>query len=494
MTGRVATAKRRTIIRELPFPRSVEGIFRRLAGRPNLCWLDSVPVGGAPSGPEHLCRWSVITSDPAAVLTHNRGTTLLCDSEGRAVETAEGSPFPFLREVLRRHALAPAGGAGPEGLPLQPGLIGYLAYDLGHYVEPTVPQTARDDISLPELHLPLYDHLLLLDHKECQAYGLAVALECSVKGPEAWLDEMAGWVVGDDAGGAEAAAAKETEFACNFTRSDYLDAVARAHEYIAAGDIFQVNLSQRFTAECDLSPADVYLRLRRANPAPFSAFMSLGDPSTSRAANRRAVLSSSPELFLNVRDRQVLTRPIKGTRPRRPGDESFNRKMQQELLASEKDAAELVMIVDLERNDLGRVCDYGTVRVAEPRILEGYASVYHSVACVEGELFKDADLVDLLKATFPGGSITGAPKVRAMQIIDELEPTRRSVYTGALGYIGLDGQMELNIAIRTLIQDGGRVHLQVGGGIVADSTPEGEYDETLDKARSLFAALRGGEM
>jgi len=167
--------------------------------------------------------------------------------------------------------------------------------------------------------------------------------------------------------------------------------------------------------------------------------------------------------------------------------------MRQELMASEKDAAELVMIVDLERNDLGRVCDYGSVQVTEPRVLEAYASVYHSVASVEGTLFGGADLVDLLKATFPGGSITGAPKVRAMQIIDELEPTRRSVYTGAIGYIGLDGRMEVNIAIRTLIQVGRQVHLQVGGGIVADSTPEGEYEETLDKARSLFAALGRGE-
>jgi para-aminobenzoate synthetase component 1 len=282
---------------------------------------------------------------------------------------------------------------------------------------------------------------------------------------------------------------------CNFTRAAYLAAVRRAIDYIAAGDIFQVNLSQRFTAPLACPPEELYLRLRRTNPAPFAAY--LAGSSTDPGANPWAVMSSSPERFLQVVGRQVSTRPIKGTRPRRDPAagaeaEEFNRRQKQELLASAKDAAELAMIVDLQRNDLGRVCSYGTIRVSEPRTIEEYASVYHSVAQVEGRLHEGRDLVDLLRAAFPGGSITGAPKVRAMQIIDELEPTCRSVYTGAIGYLGFDGRMDLSIAIRTLVADGDRVHLQVGGGIVADSTPEGEYEETLAKARSLLEALGVG--
>ncbi|MDP6381463.1 MAG: anthranilate synthase component I family protein, partial [Phycisphaerae bacterium] len=373
-----------------------------------------------------------------------------------------GSPFPLLRKVLKDFALPKDENAK---LAFGPGMIGYLAYDLGTWIEPTVPHSAHNDIALPAMFLPLYDHLLLLDHQEQRAWGIAAGLKNSSKPPDAWLEEMAEWVAAgtgpEENSGPQVAA--EPQFSCNFSRREYLMAVAQAREYIAAGDIFQVNLSQRFTSECDLEPAQVYLRLRRENPAPFSAFLGLGGD--------RAVLSSSPELFLKVGDGRVLTRPIKGTRPRRPTDEPFNAVMQEQLLASEKDAAELVMIVDLERNDLGRVCDYGSIHVTEPRALEAYASVHHSVASIEGTLFADADLVDLLKATFPGGSITGAPKVRAMQIIDELEPTRRSVYTGAIGHIGLDGRMALNIAIRTLIQMGRQVHMQVGGGIVADSTP-----------------------
>ncbi|MGB2802946.1 MAG: anthranilate synthase component I family protein, partial [Phycisphaerae bacterium] len=293
------------------------------------------------------------------------------------------------------------------------------------------------------------------------------------------------------------AARPARDASCNFTREGYLDAVARAREYIAAGDIFQVNLSRRFTVPLeqnapgpDLRPASLYRRLRHANPAPYAAYVGLGAG--------RAVLSSSPELFLDLAAGRVVTRPIKGTRPRRAGEaesSDFNRRERDNLLRSEKDKAELVMITDLERNDLGRVCDYGSVRVTNPRAVEAYEAVYHTVATVEGRLHAEADPVDLLRATFPGGSITGAPKVRAMQIIAELEPTRRSVYTGAVGYLAPPsdaepaGRCSLNIAIRTLLVAGQAVHLQAGGGIVADSDPAAEFDETSDKARAMLAAL-----
>jgi para-aminobenzoate synthetase component 1 len=242
-----------------------------------------------------------------------------------------------------------------------------------------------------------------------------------------------------------------------------------------------VNLSQRFETGLAVPPAELYRRLRQANPAPFAAYLALDGEGA-------AVLSSSPERFLKVVGRRVETRPIKGTRPR-GRTEGDDRRLADELLASPKDSAELTMIVDLERNDLGRVCDYGSVVVAEHKAIEAYASVFHLVSTVEGTLHGGHDLVDLVKATFPGGSITGAPKIRAMEIIDELEPTQRSVYTGSIGYIGLDGAMDLNIAIRTILVRDGRAYFQVGGGIVADSEPAAEYQETLDKGRRLFAAL-----
>jgi para-aminobenzoate synthetase component 1 len=273
------------------------------------------------------------------------------------------------------------------------------------------------------------------------------------------------------------------------SRSTYLKMIRRAIDYIAAGDIFQVNLAQRLSVPMTCSSWAVYERLRDVNPASYAAYMTWEEPATGKASTSMcAVLSSSPELFLELRDRKVITRPIKGTRPR-GRDQDSDQSLRRELIDSEKDRAELNMIIDLERNDLGRVCEYGTVEVTEPRCLEAHPTVWHSVGTVEGVLHERCDAIDLLRATLPGGSITGAPKVRAMEIIDELEPTERSVYCGSIGMLGLDGSMVLNIAIRTMIMDRDTLHVQVGGGIVADSDPEAEYDETLDKARGMLRAL-----
>jgi para-aminobenzoate synthetase component 1 len=265
----------------------------------------------------------------------------------------------------------------------------------------------------------------------------------------------------------------------NFSCEEYLKAVERAKEYILAGDIFQVNLSQRFEADLTIPPYELYRRLRRINPAPFASYLNFAGVS---------VVSASPERFLKLQGDWVETRPIKGTRPRGKSAEE-DRALAQELLSSIKDRAENVMIVDLERNDLGRVCRYGTVRVVELAILETYPTVFHLTSTVRGRLCPDKTRIDLLKATFPGGSITGAPKVRAMEIIDELEPTRRSVYTGSIGYLSFSGEMDLNIVIRTFLVKEGKAYFQVGGGIVYDSEPEAEYEETLDKAKALFQAL-----
>lgn len=322
--------------------------------------------------------------------------------------------------------------------------IGFLSYDLGRYFE-NLPVAAIDDLKLPLFIFAAHD-----------PRAESVLLDDAANDPQAHAPQRA------------------AEVQSTFTRPEYESAVQRAIEYIAAGDAFQVNLSQRFTLRTIETPQAIYKRLREQSPAAFGGLLDFGD---------FALICNSPELFLKVTpDRRVMTRPIKGTRPRSPG-------MLEELRNSTKDQAELNMIVDLERNDLGRVCEVGSVRVTEPRTIEAHPTVYHGVASIEGTLRNDVAILDLLRATFPGGSITGAPKIRSMEIIEQLEPVRRGPYCGAIGYIAKDGTIELNIAIRTMIAKNGLIHIPVGGGIVADSQPAAEYEETLVKARAMFAAV-----
>jgi anthranilate/para-aminobenzoate synthase component I len=320
--------------------------------------------------------------------------------------------------------------------------IGYLSYDLGRLIE-IIPNRAIDDLKLPLFLFTL--------HSPVESRPPVPAA------PEPRRSDQ--------------------PLRSNFTRPAYEAAVARAIDYIRAGDIFQVNLSQRFTAGLNVSPQFVYDRLNESSPAQYGACLNYGD---------FALISNSPELFLSVTpDGKVTTRPIKGTRPRADG-------MDKELRDSVKDQAELNMIVDLERNDFGRVCEIGTVKVTESRAIEEHPTVYHGVATIEGMLREDVTFADLLRATFPGGSITGAPKIRAMQIIEELEPVCRGPYCGAIGYLGADGSIQFNMAIRTMIVKDGLVHVPVGGGIVADSDPAAEYEETLVKAKAMFDALGVG--
>lgn len=320
-------------------------------------------------------------------------------------------------------------------------LVGYFSYDLAPLFE-TLPATARDDLHLP---LVAFTEASPLQRRSCSVSTTPRAR-----------------IVGS-----------------TFDRRAYEHAVARCIDYIRAGDIFQVNLSQRFMIETPETPADIFERLQAQSPATYAAFLDFG---------AFAIVSNSPELFLRVERlpdgrRKIVNRPIKGTRPRQEG-------MDVELRDSEKDQAELAMIVDLQRNDLGRICEIGSVVVTEPRVIEAHPTVYHGVATVEGILRDDVTLADVLRATFPCGSITGCPKIRAMQIIDELEPVRRGPYCGVIGWIDpASGTMELNVAIRTMVIKGGRAYVNVGGGIVADSDPAAEYEETIVKARAMFRAL-----
>jgi para-aminobenzoate synthetase component 1 len=377
--------------------------------------------------------------------------------------------------------------------------VGYLSYDLCHFIE-RLPKTAIDDLKLPECYVAFYDAIIAFDHLEGKAYIAATGFpemeEASrMNRAKGRIDELGDIVAGTPCHEVMPGSAKteiqlyeldldsknsrSSKIRANFTHEEYVEAVAVAREYIYAGDIFQVNLSQRFEVDLPVAPYELYRRLRLINPAPFACYLNFGDV---------VVAGASPERFLRLDGDLVETRPMKGTRPRgRSAAEDDD--LARELLQSAKDRAENVMIVDLERNDLGRVCKYGTVRVRELWTLERYATVFQLTSTVEGRLRGGKNRIDLLKASFPGGSITGAPKVRAMEIIDELEPTRRSIYTGAIGYLSFDGKMDLNIVIRTFLIKDGRAYFQVGGGIVSDSDPEAEYMETLDKARALIEAL-----
>lgn len=453
-------------VRELEGAPSMEEVFHLLAHLPYSCFLDSSLAM------PRLGLHSYIGYRPFLVLV-TRGKRWTRIYRDGATESGEGNPFDLLRDTLSGFTLED--GMVPESLPpLLGGCMGYLAYELGRHIE-RLPGRAEDDLGIPEMCLAFYDRLITHDHFSKRTFVIGLHPDNPGSVVEEVLRDLESLVPDYSYPGA----GEEVEFRSNFTREQYLEAVRRVKEYIYDGDIYQANLTQRFQAPLREHPWMVYRRLRRLNAAPFAAYFN---------AVEAQVLSSSPELFLRGDGKRVETRPIKGTRPR-SHDPAEDERLKEELLSSAKDRAELSMIVDLERNDLGRVCTYGTVKVEEHAVVESYATVHHLVSTVVGELHPYRGVVDLLKATFPGGSITGAPKIRAMEIIDELEPNARSVYTGSVGYLGYDGSIELNIAIRTVITKGNMAYFQVGGGIVADSIPEDEYQETLDKGKAIFQTL-----
>jgi para-aminobenzoate synthetase component 1 len=426
-------------------------------------------------------RWSFFTAYPRLVFEATGSCCSITNDQGLC-DAGEGDPLAELAGLLRRFDLAnPEQEINSDRPPFRGGLIGFIGYDLAPRLE-RLPRRWPRDSRLPDIRMALYDTVVVHDARtgsvSVQGWDLfgegsvAVSRRC-----RRWRKAI------EQAPATPVPMVRRTAavapLVSSFDRASYVNNVRGVLEYIAAGDVFQVNLSQRFSTRGIADPLDVYLRLRDCSPAPFSAFLRWAD---------LAVVSASPEWFYQTRGDRIVTRPIKGTRPRgRSSDEDA--RLAAELASSAKDRAELTMIVDLERNDLGRVCRFGSVVVQDALVVESFAQVHHLVAAIEGRLRPDVGPVDILRALFPGGSVTGAPKIRAMEIIDELELNRRSLYTGAIGYWSRGGSSAFNIAIRTIVVEGDRASYQVGGGIVADSDPDAEYEETLAKGCALRAVL-----
>ena len=365
------------------------------------------------------------------------------------------------------------------------GCFGFWGYDLKNFTEPKLPRRAPNDLELPDCHVGFYDCVVIFDHLLGKTFIVSTGLnpdgsrseEHAQERLDTWRHALTRPL--ETSPDPAKKSHKANPLASNFSRTDFLGAVSQAQRYIRAGDIYQVNLSQRLAARCTLSGWEFFQRLHAVSPAPFAAWLDCGD---------FQIASSSPEQFLLLSGSHIVTRPIKGTRPRDP-DPTRDAQLAYELQTSAKELAELVMITDLLRNDLGKLCEFGSVQVPELAKLEKFAQVQHLVSTVEGRLRKGVTHFAALASCFPGGSITGAPKFRAMEIIDELEPASRGPYCGCHGYLGFNRESQLSITIRTAICTRERVYFNVGAGIVADSNPELEYDETLAKAAGFLAAL-----
>ncbi len=446
-----------------------EELFRHFENSPEASFLNS-------SMETDVARFSFIGIEPFLVLT-SKGKNINIRFDGHRLRF-KGDPFEYLDSVIRTYRMKKL-----FSLPFTSGGIGYLSYDLKDVLE-KLPQKAEDDLLLPDLYFVFYRAILIHDRQD------PGRVKISVIGPETagreeakkLIDRIKRMISSPLPEGRPPKAGKKNfkPFPeSNFTRPGYVKAVKKTIDYIRAGDIYQACLSQRFKTKWPYGAYELYLRLNEINPAPFSAYLNF---------EGAKIISSSPELFLKVSDRMIETRPMKGTRPRGKNAKE-DKKLKDDLKNDPKDASELAMIVDLERNDLGKVAIPGSVKVIQHKRLETYPTVHQTISVVKGEADAGASLIDIVKAAFPGGSITGCPKIRAMEIIDELEPSKRNVYTGAIGYISFHDTMELNIAIRTMIMKGKDVYFQAGGGIVADSDPEAEYQETLHKAQALMTAL-----
>ena len=450
--------------------------YLKLAARRKYSFLLESIEGG-----EKIARYTFLGADPFLIVTAV-GDRIEIRRNGRTTRR-RGNLFEILPELTSQ--FRPAGG---EGLPpLTAGAVGYIGYDMVRMLERRVPPFKKDDVKTPDAVFLFFSTLLAFDHVKHQIHAIANVMVDEWKGKlkkgyrdackrieaiERTLARPARTPASQTGRG-------KIELKSNTGKTRYCEAVEKAKEYILAGDIFQVVLSQRLEMKPRVEPFQIYRALRMVNPSPYMFYLHLDDT---------VVLGSSPEMLVKVEGRRVEYRPIAGTR-RRGATEEEDQALAKDLLADEKELAEHVMLVDLGRNDLGRVCDYGSVRLPEFKIIEYYSHVMHIVSSVLGKLRDDQDSFDALAACFPAGTVSGAPKVRAMEIIAELEPTRRGVYSGSVMYFDFSGYLNSCIAIRTMVMRGGKAYLQVGAGIVADSQPENEWDETMNKAGALLKAV-----
>jgi len=425
-----------------------------------LMFLDSSKVD------ERLGQYSIIVSAPLHIL-EAKGHEVYWDGEKVATE----DPFVALQDKLDLYKMT-----YQADLPFIGGFVGFLSYDLKRHIE-KLPVTVEDDVAMPDLFMGMYPGAIVIDHLA----GVTYLTDADIDGEgQDRLDQLRAKL--QKPGDYQSAyKASPGPIQSNFTKADYKAGIQQVKDYIRTGDIYQANFTQRFQGPLACSPFDLYQRLRQMNPAPFSSYIDYG---------QGYVCSSSPERFIEVRQGHIQTRPIKGTMPRYK-DPVKDDVSKTTLINSKKDQSELLMIVDLERNDLSRIAEIGSVQVPELFKLETYETVHHLVATVEAQIAKDTSISDVLRATFPGGSITGAPKIRAMEVIDQLEPTARGLYTGSIGYIDFNQNLDLNIVIRTFICKDDQAYFQAGGGIVWDSDLESEYQESLAKAVALKNTLLG---
>ncbi len=430
-------------------------------------------------GGEHVGRYSFLGKDPFLILRGKNGET---EIERAGVTSRAERPFVDTLRDLMNSFQSPF----VPGLPrFTGGAVGYLGYDTAAWFEPTTARADANRSDRDDAGFMLFDTVLAFDHVQ---HRILLIANARISGDEdlkslyqfacAKIEFLEGEL--DRALSLKRTTGGEAlKLVSNFSQEGYESIVRTAKDYIAAGDVYQVVLSQRFEAEVGVDAFTVYRALRHVNPSPYMFFIRMGD---------RSIVGSSPEMLVRVEGRHAVTHPIAGTRPRGKTDEEDVR-LAEELKRSEKEKAEHVMLVDLGRNDIGRVCDYGTVRVSKFMALERYSHVMHLVSVVEGQLAEGRDRLDALVSCFPAGTVSGAPKVRAMQIINELEPDRRGLYAGAVGYLDFAGNLDFCIAIRSILMEGGKAYIQAGAGIVADSNPTAEYEETKDKARAMLRAL-----
>ncbi|MCK4913222.1 MAG: anthranilate synthase component I family protein [Planctomycetes bacterium] len=403
-------------------------------------------------------------------------------------QAGQKEPFKKLQQVLDKYKLDENSKLKlPEGI-FCGGWLGFFSYELGRYIE-KLPQTTINDLEMPLIRLCFYDRLIAYDHKNDNFWLIALQLPDEVETHHEKLDGLEKLLLKSqkihipEFISANFDNIDLANIKCNMSKDYYLQTVEKIKTYIYNGDVYQVNFSQRF--DCDFNGKSIKLFhwQNRYNPSPYAGYI---------GSDNFQIVSASPEMFLTINDGLISTKPIKGTRPR-INESIRDAKNFKELFESEKEKAELNMIIDLERNDIAKICQPGTRKVIQQRTIESHPTVFHAVATIAGQLQAKTTICDILKAVFPGGSITGAPKIRSMEIIDETEPTERGVYTGSIGFIGIDGNVCLNIAIRTIIIRAQKAFVQVGGGIVADSQPQAEWDETITKAKALLAGIKSVE-